>query len=63
MKLGQVIEYQKRKIFLQKPCKEWGRVSNSRPLFVFLKGFKWGKSKWSAALHSTYFDGAQLGIQ
>ena len=49
MKFGQLIEYNKRNIFLQKLCKKWGRETSSRPLFVFLKSFILGKSKWPAA--------------
>ena len=49
MKFGQVIEYNKN-IFLYRSCRQWGRETSSRPLFVFWKSFIWGKSKWSAAL-------------
>ena len=35
MKFGQLIEYIKRNIFLQKLCWEWGKETSSRPLFVF----------------------------
>ena len=35
MKFGQVIEYNKRNISLQKSCRKWGRETSSRPLFVF----------------------------
>ena len=49
MKLGQLIEYNKRKIFLKKLCKNWGRGTSSRPLFILLKHLIWGKSKWSTA--------------
>ena len=37
MKFGQLIEYNKRNIFLQKLCGKWGRETSSRPLFYFLK--------------------------
>ena len=37
MKFVQLIEYNKRNIFLQTSCKKWGRGTNSRPLFIFLK--------------------------
>ena len=40
MEIGQLIEYNKRNIFLQKP----------RLLFNFLKSFVRGESKWSAVL-------------
>ena len=29
-------------------CRKWGWETSSRPLFVFLKSFILGKSKWSA---------------
>ena len=37
MKPGQLIEYIKRNIFLEKLCGKWGRDTSSRPLFIFLK--------------------------
>ena len=37
MKLGQLIEYNNRNIFIQKLCKKRGRETSSRPLFIFLK--------------------------
>ena len=43
MKIGQLIEYNKRNIFLQKSCRKWGRETSSRRVFFI------GKSKWSAA--------------
>ena len=46
MKFGQLVDYNKRNIFLQKSCGKWGRETGPTP---FLKGFIWGKSKWSAA--------------
>ena len=48
-KSGQLIEYNKRNIFLQKLCEKWGRETSSRPLFVFTKSLIWCESKWSAA--------------
>ena len=35
MKFGQLIEYNKRNIFLQKLCGKWDRETSSRPLFIF----------------------------
>ena len=35
MKRGQLIEYNKENIFLQKLCRKWGREISSRPLFLF----------------------------
>ena len=49
MKFGQVIECSKRKIFLKKSCRKWGRETSSSQKFVFLKNFKWDKRKSSAA--------------
>ena len=49
MKFGQLIEYNKRNVFLQRLCGKWGRETSSRPLFNFWKSLKWGESKWSAA--------------
>ena len=37
MKFGQLIEYNKRNIFLQKLCRKWGKETSSRPLFIFQK--------------------------
>ena len=37
MKFGQVIEDNKRNIFLQKPCRKWVRETSSRPFFFFSK--------------------------
>ena len=35
MKFGQLIEYTKRNIFLQKLCRKWGKETSSGPLFIF----------------------------
>ena len=48
MKLGQLIEFSKTNIFLQKSSIAWGSETSSRPLFVFWKSFIKIKSKWSA---------------
>ena len=45
MKLGQLIEYKKRNIILQKLCNKWGREASSATLFVFEKSSIEGKSK------------------
>ena len=51
MKFGQVIEYNKRNIFLWKSCRKWGRETSSSPLFFLKKkSFIWGKSKGFAVL-------------
>ena len=50
MEIGQLIEYNNRKIFHRTLCRKWGRENSHRPLFVFFfKCLIWGKSKWSAA--------------
>ena len=35
MKLGQLIDYNKRNVFLQNVCRKWDRETSSRPLFTF----------------------------
>ena len=35
MKFGQVIEYNKRNIFIEKSYRKWGRETSSKPAFVF----------------------------
>ena len=35
MKCGQLIEYNKKNIFLQKLCRKWGKETSSRPVFIF----------------------------
>ena len=37
MKIGQLIEYNKRNSFIQKLCGKRGRETSSRPLFSFWK--------------------------
>ena len=37
MKFGQLTEYNKRNIFLQKLCQKWGRETSSRSLFISWK--------------------------
>ena len=37
MKFGQLIEHNKRNIFLKQLCGKGGRVTSSRPLFIFQK--------------------------
>ena len=45
--VSMLIEYPKRKIFLQKLYRKWYRETSSRQLLAFC--FLLGKSKWSAA--------------
>ena len=49
MKFGQLIEYKKRNIFLQKLCENCDRETSSRPLFIILNSLIRSESKWSAA--------------
>ena len=35
MKFDQLIEYNKRNIFLKKLCRKWGKETSSRPFFNF----------------------------
>ena len=35
MKFGQLVEYNKKNIYLQKLCQKLGRETSSRPLFMF----------------------------
>ena len=49
MKLGQLIKYNKRNIFLQNLCRKWGRETSSWPLFIFKKCVTWLKNKWALA--------------
>ena len=48
-KFGQLIEYNKRSIFLQKLCRKWGKGSLFRLLFIFKKSLILDESKWSPA--------------
>ena len=49
IKFGQLIEHNRRNIFLQKLCgKKASRLVPDLFLF-FKKSLKWGESKWSAA--------------
>ena len=49
MKLGQLIEYNKRNNFLQALYKKWGRETGSRPHLIFWKSLMSGKSKRSTS--------------
>ena len=60
MKFGELMEYNKRNIFLQKWCKKWGRETSSRPLFGFWKSLMWGKSKCSGAKFQYISSGIHL---
>ena len=37
IKFGQLIKYSVRNIFVQKPSREWGNETSSRPTFLFKK--------------------------
>ena len=47
MKFGQVMEYNKKNIFLQKTRRKWGRETRSKLVFVLYKRFICGKSQSS----------------
>ena len=49
MIFGQLIEYNKRNIILQKSCRKWGRETGSTLCFAFQESFILGKIKWSTA--------------
>ena len=49
MKFGQLIEYNKGNIFLQKLFRKWVKETSYRPLFIFKKSLIWGLNKSSAA--------------
>ena len=51
MKFGQLKEYNKRNILLQKACRKWGRETSPRPLFAFKE-----------ALYKVKANGLQLGF-
>ena len=63
MKFGQLIEYNKGNIFLQKLCGKWGRETSSRPLFIFLKKLNMRWKEVVCSLVSICFDSSQLDIQ
>ena len=42
IKFGQLIEYNKSNIFVQKLSGKWGRKNSSRPLLFFKKCLIWG---------------------
>ena len=54
MEFGQLIEYNKINIFLQKLWRKWGRETISRPLFV---------KQLVCSLVSLYFDSPQISMQ
>ena len=65
MKFGQLIEYSKINIFLQKLFGKWDREASSRPLFSFSFSKKLNM-RWKQVVCSLvliYFDSPQLGIQ
>ena len=63
MQFCELIEYNKRNIFLQKLCVKWCRETSFRPLFIFLKSLIWGERKVVCSLDLLYFDCPQLVIQ
>ena len=63
MKFGQLIEYNKRNIFLQNLCRKWGKETSLRPLFFFKKKLNIWWKQVVCSLVSIYFDSSQLAIQ
>ena len=63
MKFSLLIEYIVRRIFLQKTWGKGGREGSFRPLFIFKKGFIWGKSKLLAPLFQYILAVLELYIQ
>ena len=57
MELGQLVEYNKRNIFLQKLWRKWSREFSSRPFLIFWKSLL-AKSKWFA----TYFQNISIAL-
>ena len=47
IKLGQLIEYKKTNIFLQKLWRKWSKEISSKPIFIFQKCLIWDESTWS----------------
>ena len=60
MIFGQLIEYDKRNIFLQKSWRKWGRETSSSLLFVFKKALCKRKA-YGQFLVLIYFGRARLG--
>ena len=68
MKLGQLIEYNKGNVFLQKVCRKWGWEIGSRPLFIFWINLNFflvnmRYQQVVCGLASMHFDSSQLKIQ
>ena len=59
MKFGQLIEYNKRNIFLQKLCRKWGRKTSL--YFLKMLNMRWKQMVCSLVL--IYFDSLQHVIQ
>ena len=62
MRFGQLIEYNKRNIFLEKLCGTWGREASSS-LFIFLKELNMRWKQVICSLVSIYFDSPLLAIR
>ena len=60
MKIGQLMKYSLRNIFLQKSCRKWGRRPIPDLFLCFKKSFRWGKRKSSAPYFYIYFGRPQL---
>ena len=62
MKFGQLIEYNKKNIFLQKLRRKWGTETSSR-LLHFLKKINMRWKQVVRSLVSIYLDSSQLATQ
>ena len=63
MKFGQLIEYNKGNIFLQKFYRKWGKEASSRALFYFSKNLNMRWKQGVCSLISIYFDSPQLAYK
>ena len=61
MKLGQLIKYNKRNIFLLKLCRKWAGELTTDLFLFFQICLIWGKSKWSAAQFQCMYIALNVG--
>ena len=62
LKLGQLIEYNKKNIFIRKLYTKWAREASSRPLFVFLWQFLTTESPLKIMKNAFYFTSKPLFV-
>ena len=63
MKFGQLIECNKRNVFLQKKAENDAERLVPDFFFVFEKSVIWGKKQTVCSLVSIYFDRPEIGIK